>query len=489
MSETFAVEFQNVRKSFGHVLANDDVSFQVRNGTIHGIVGENGAGKSTAMNILFGIHRPDAGSIKVFNEDISFKSPLDAMKAKVGMVHQHFMLAENLTALDNLLLQENSKPWSFLRRKNFRKKVEALAQKNNFSLNLSKPVHELSVGEQQRIEILKVLLQDSNLLIFDEPTAVLTPSETESLFNSLRQLRDQGKTILIISHKLKEVLNLTDEVTVFRSGKVVQHFTTSQTTEAEIAEAMIGKKILTSYNKTPVDEGAKTLLEIREFKSSTAGLNVSIQNLNLRAGEILGIAGVEGNGQNQLIEELMHAYHWKELPQIQFHGTLQSFPEDRLRYGILPEQSAEENFLLGQHERPEYIKKGFIKKSSLRAATHEAMRKYDVRPLDPQIAIKNFSGGNQQKLVVAKALEQNPDIVLAAHPTRGVDIGAISFIHSQILKACEKRAGVLLISSELDELMNLSDRILVMYKGQIVADFERKNFNELSIGKAMGGLL
>lgn len=489
MSALIAIEFKNIRKTFGHVVANDDVSFRIAAGSIHGIVGENGAGKSTAMNILFGIHRPDAGTIKVFNSEVQFKSPLEAMKTKVGMVHQHFMLAENLSALDNLLLQQNSKPWSFLKRRKFKAEVEALARKNNFDLDFEKPVSDLSVGEQQRIEILKVLLQDSDILIFDEPTAVLTPPEIESLFQSLRQLRDQGKTILIISHKLKEMLSLTDEITVFRSGRVVHHFATRETSEAEVAEAMIGKKILTSYSKNPVDSQAKILLEINNLESSTAGANLSIENLKLRAGEILGIAGVEGNGQNQLIESLINAYLWKKDPSIHFNGSLQAFPEDRLRFGLLPEQSAEENYLLGQHHNAEFIQKGFIKKAVLRNSTHEAMRKYDVRPLDTKIAIKNFSGGNQQKLVVAKALEQKPDLLLAAHPTRGVDIGAISFIHSQILNACEKGAGVLLISSELDELMNLSDRILVMYKGKIIANFDRSDFSELAIGKAMGGLL
>lgn len=489
MSAPIAVEFKNIRKTFGHVLANDDVSFRITSGSIHGIVGENGAGKSTAMNILFGIHRPDAGTLQVFNNDVQFKSPLDAMKAKVGMVHQHFMLADNLSALDNLLLQQNLKPWNFLRRKKFKAEVEALARQNNFDLNFDKKVSDLSVGEQQRIEILKVLLQDSDILIFDEPTAVLTPPEIESLFQSLRQLKEQGKTILIISHKLKEMLSLTDEITVFRAGKVIHHFITSKTSEAEVAEAMIGKKILTSYSKTPVDAQAKTLLEVSNLESSSVGMSLSIKNLKLRSGEILGIAGVEGNGQNQLIEALSNAYLWKKSPHIQFNGSLQTFPEDRLRFGVLPEQSAEENYLLGQQQSSGFIRNGFIKKQALRIATHEAMRTYDVRPLDPKIAIKNFSGGNQQKLVVAKALEQKPDILVAAHPTRGVDIGAISFIHSQILKACEKGTGVLLISSELDELMNLSDRILVMFKGQIIASFDRRDFNELAIGKAMGGIL
>lgn len=489
MTAKIAVEFQSIRKTFGHVLANDDVSFQIRAGSIHGVVGENGAGKSTAMNILFGIHRPESGTIRIFEKDASFKSPLDAMKSKIGMVHQHFMLADNLSALDNLLLQHDTNPWNFLKRQNFKTEVEALARKNNFDLDFEKPVSELSVGEQQRIEILKVLLQDSDILIFDEPTAVLTPPEIESLFSSLRQLKEQGKTILIISHKLKEVLNLTDEITVFRSGKVVSHFFTSETSEGEVAEAMIGKKILTSYKKAAVSENAKTLLNVQDLKISDSGQTLSIESLKLHSGEILGIAGVEGNGQNLFIESILNAYLWNSNSSIQFHGTLQAFPEDRLRYGVLPEQSAAENFLLGQQKNPDFLFKGFIRKAHLQAATHEAMRKYDVRPLNPQLAIKNFSGGNQQKLVVAKALEQKPDILLASHPTRGVDIGAISFIHSQILNSCEKGTGVLLISSELDELMNLSDRILVIYKGQFIANFQRENFNELAIGKAMGGIL
>ncbi|WP_413559694.1 ABC transporter ATP-binding protein [Bdellovibrio sp. HCB209] len=489
MTKVPAVEFRGISKIFGDCVANEDISFKVTAGSIHGIVGENGAGKSTAMKILFGLYKPSGGEFLVHGTTQFFDSSIDAMKAKIGMVHQHFMLAEPLTALDNILLQQDGGAFSLLPRAEQMKRLNEVAARYGFDVDLHAKIEDLSVGAQQRVEILKILAQNSEILILDEPTAVLTPQEVQDFFKNLRQLKAEGKTILIITHKLKEVMALTDEVTVFRAGKVIGTRKTAETSIAELAEMMVGRRLQTPHERnTSIDP--KPVIEIENLNAEIGTHFVENLNLTVQAREIVGIAGVEGNGQDVLIRALLdkHAFSKKHRSgKIMIHGQVGSFPEDRLRFGVLPSRPAYENYILGQHRSAKFARGIFLKIKDIIKATRDAMEQYDVRPRNENLAFDRFSGGNQQKLVVARALIQKPQAVIAAQPTRGVDIGAIEFIHNEIRAARDEGAGVLLISSELDELMGLSDRILVLYKGHFVAEFARHEFNEIKIGAAMGG--
>jgi ABC-type uncharacterized transport systems, ATPase components len=494
---TAAVEFKNVNKSFGSCHASQSLSFTVEAGTIHGIVGENGAGKSTAMNLLFGIHHIDSGEILVHGKTVHFKSPIEAMSSGIGMVHQHFMLAEPLSALDNILLQQNGAAFDVLRREEERQRLLELARRYGFDVDLDARVEDLSVGAQQRLEILKVLSQNSEIIILDEPTAVLTPQEVTELFKNLRDLRTQGRTIIIITHKLKEVMSLTDNVTVFRANKVVANRKTSATDPQELAELMVGQRLQTPSARTTQVDYSRKVLSLKNVSARLSNHHIENVHLELHSSEILGIAGVEGNGQDVLIRTLLDQ---KSLNKKSFTGDVhfQSlgkhtmvkglFPEDRLRFGALSERPAYENFILGRHRDPEFSRWGFLRLKNIMKRTLAAMQMFDVRPADEKYKFGSLSGGNQQKLVVARELQNKVDFLLAAQPTRGVDIGAIEFIHEQIRKSRDEGAGVLLISSELDELMTLSDRILVIYKGRIVGEYLKADFNEITIGKAMGGL-
>lgn len=484
-----AVEFRGISKYFGTVRANSDISFSIPAGTIHAIVGENGAGKSTAMKILFGMHQPDSGEILIHGKPVSFDSPIEAMSAKIGMVHQHFMLAEPFTALDNILLQQKGHAFSRLPREEQRQRLTTLASHYGFHVDLDAKVMDLSVGEQQRIEILKILSQDSEILILDEPTAVLTPQEVLELFANLRKLKEEGKTILIITHKLKEVMALSDAVTVFRAGRLVETKDTQKTNIEELAELMVGRRMQSLQERTTAIDS----LVMLNFENLSATLgNHQIENINLKVHgkEIVGIAGVEGNGQDILIRALLdkRSLNRNSLRgQILHQGSVQAFPEDRLRFGVLPSRPVYENFLLGQQRTGLFNSGIFLKVRTLIAQTKKIMKDYDIRPHDEQLPFEKLSGGNQQKLVVARALTQNPDVIIAAQPTRGVDIGAIEFIHNELRQCRDKGAGILLISSELDELMALSDRIVVLYKGRLIAEFPRTAFDEVALGKAMGG--
>lgn len=492
MSSVPAVEFKGISKHFGAVKANSDLSFSISAGSIHGIVGENGAGKSTAMKILFGLYRPDEGQVFLNGQPVHFHSSIDAMNAKIGMVHQHFMLAEPFTALDNILLQQKGSAFSVLPRKVQKARLHEIAQRYGFDIDLDARVETLSVGAQQRIEILKILSEDSQILILDEPTAVLTPQEVQDLFKNLRRLRDEGKTILIITHKLKEVMALTDEVTVFRAGCVVASKKTSETSTAELAELMVGRRLQNPQERSTTVETAKAVLDIQNLHAKLGTCSIDEVSFKVHGREIVGIAGVEGNGQDILIRALLdsHSLIGKCYQgSISTLGHVGSFPEDRLRFGMLPGRPVWENFLLGQQKLLRFSRGIFLRKKDILQATREAMETYDVRPRNEHHSFDKLSGGNQQKLVVARVLSQNPGVVIAAQPTRGVDIGAIEFIHNQLRRCRDEGSGVLLISSELDELMALSDRILVLYKGRVVKEFTRAQFDEIALGAAMGGVL
>lgn len=515
-----AVELREVCKRFGSVQANLDISLSVGKGSIHGIIGENGAGKSTAMKVLYGLYAPDSGAVLLDGNVRRWKSPREAIAAGVGMVHQHFMLGKPYSALDNIILgSEPCHAWSkalpgplqWLDRRQARARIEKLAEQTGLAVNLDARVEQLPVGIQQRIEILKLLYRNANVLILDEPTAVLTPQEVRELFVTLRGLRDQGKTILIITHKLKEVISVTDDVTVFRAGRVSGSAVTADCTEADLARMMVGRDVTLRVAAPAESKPGEAVLELDNVSLDHAafhrkGINHLLHDLSfsVRAGEIVGVAGVEGNGQSELLQILCHPSDYKGV----LHGRLQILgsdakglasndlrgvgvgiiAEDRQREGVLLDSPLDENFLLGFQDKAKF-RRGhwFIYWRRLRDRALAAMQAFDVRPLILANPMAGLSGGNQQKFVIAREFQDDPKFLIAAHPTRGVDIGAIEFIHSRILDARNRGAGVLLVSSELDEVLSLSDRILVMYEGRVVAELARSEADAETVGIYMGG--
>lgn len=507
-----AVELVHLAKRFGAVQANADVSLKVAPGTIHAIVGENGAGKSTAMKMLYGVMKPDSGHILLAGKNVQFASPAAAIAAGIGMVHQHFMLAETHTVLDNIIL--GAEPctafWSRLPflslfhpidRQAARAKLGALGQKYGLAVPLEARVSDLSVGLHQRIEILKLLYRNAQILVLDEPTAVLTPHEASDLFANLRALRDEGKSVLIITHKLQEVMSLADDVTVFRAGKVVGSVPVGQTSREELAELMVGHPVnlQASLERYPIQSNVALRIESLSF--------APLKNLNLsvRKGEILGVAGVEGNGQSELLQivagpgmcnlkasgggvvEILGAKATHlNTAQVRALGV-GIIPEDRHRQALLLERSLRENFLLGLQRHPSLVHLGIIKRESVDRMFADACVRYDIRPGNPKALASSLSGGNQQKLVIAREMAFSPELLIAAQPTRGVDVGAIEFIHTELLRARNGGAGVLLISSDLEEILTLADRIVVLFEGRIVATFERGQCDLQSLGLAMGG--
>ena len=511
------------------MLANAGVDLRVEPGTIHGVVGENGAGKSTAMKMLYGMYRPDSGEIFVNGKECVWASPSDAIASGIGMVHQHFMLAGPYSALDNILLGAEPLRRGMIDRRKARSKLEELARQYGLPVDWETPVEQLPVGIQQRIEILKLLYRDATILILDEPTSVLTPQETNDLFGNLRKLRAEGKTVLIITHKLKEVMDFTDRVTVFRDGKVTGEVITSQTNSQELASLMVGRKVVLRIEVPPGRPGADPAIEVAELTLAVAqrgeaatnsGLDafhsvpfsaemsgtlwkLSGVSFSVRRGEIVGIAGVEGNGQSELLQAMLHprdsrcrtsgtirflgedVTRWHDL-RIRDLGVAM-IPEDRQQEGLMLERPVAENFILGLQRSPMFCRAGFLDSTSLAERAARALEEYDVRPRDLRIAAGKLSGGNQQKLIVAREFQRQPGVLIAAQPTRGVDVGAIEFIHQRIVRARDEGAGVLLVSSELDEILALSDRILVMYEGRITAEFRRGQVSERELGLKMGG--
>jgi ABC-type uncharacterized transport system ATPase subunit len=498
------IEFRQVTKRFGACIANQEASFSVSPATLHGIVGENGAGKSTAMKMLYGMYRPDSGEILLGGVPRVWGSPRDAIANGIGMVHQHFMLAGRHSALDNIILGAEPSTGGFINRMKALAELEALAQKYGLAVPFELPVEQLPVGVQQRIEILKLLYRRAEILILDEPTAVLTPVETNSLFANLKKLREEGKTILLVTHKLKEVMAFADRVTVFRQGKVTGELDVAKTNPQELADLMVGRKVALNIEVPPGQPLDEPAIEVTDLNLARGdGKALAAINFSVRKGEIVGIAGVEGNGQSELLQALVHPAeaNCRTSGQIRLLGndvshwaagkirelSLAVIPEDRLAEGLLPEQSLSENFLLGQQNRSEFSARGWLKFESLSKSADAAVTEYDVRPPTLQNEAGRLSGGNQQKLIFARELHRKPEVIIAAQPTRGVDVGAVEFIHRRIIAARDAGAGVLLISSELDEILALSDRILVMFGGRIVAEFSRGKVTERELGLKMGG--
>jgi simple sugar transport system ATP-binding protein len=507
-----ALELKEVSRRYGAVLANDGVSITANKGSIHAIVGENGAGKTTAMKMAYGMVSPDAGEILVHGRKARFRGPADAINLGVGMVHQHFMLAGPHTALDNIILGNEPSVVGFISRRKARDEISKIAAEYNVKSFLDRPVREMPVGVQQRLEILKLLYRRADILILDEPTAVLTPLEADALFSALRQLAGVGKAILLITHKLKEVMAVSDRVSVFRQGKVVAERRTAETSVDELAELMIGRRLMPQvFERSTGVVGGRgvtalpVVLDVLDLSVENQGRGgCALQNISfsIRSGEIVGVAGVEGNGQSELIEVLSQA-----TDDPSFSGTIRIagvdigdaksrsasdsrvaiIPEDRHRQGLMLERPVSENFLLGHQKCRDFARAGFILFGRLREAVATEMERHDVRPRNPNLRAGSLSGGNQQKLIVAREMHKTPRLLIAAQPTRGVDIGAIESIHAEIISARERGAGVLLISSELDEILKLSDRIFVMSGGRLAAEFQRGAVTEREIGLKMGG--
>jgi simple sugar transport system ATP-binding protein len=504
-STNLAVELRDVVKRYDGIKANDGVNLQVQRGTIHGVIGENGAGKSTAMKILFGMVRPDGGEIRVTGQPRCWNSAREAAANGLGMVHQHFMLAGPCTALDNALLGAEPTRWGFLQRRHAQAVLEELAQRYRLPVDWSRPVESLPVGMQQRLELLKLLYRRAEILILDEPTAVLTPQETQALFKNLRQLCSEGKTVLLVTHKLKEVMAYTDQVTVLRSGRTVGQLETAKTQPQELAELMVGRRISLNTQVKPGRPENSFALEVShlQWEGLSGGGSAGDVSLSVRRGEIVGIAGVAGNGQSELLQGILHPGNprWRTSGTVNVLGQevthwstgrirrlgVGVIPEDRLEEALLVERSVAENFLLGRQRDPAFRSQGLIRWDRVRTAAGRAMEAYGLVPRDPLFPAGRLSGGNQQKLVVARECEVQPGLLLAAEPTRGVDIGAVAQIHERLVQARDRGAGVLLVSSDLDEILALSDRICVLYEGQISAEFRRGEVTERELGLKMGG--
>jgi simple sugar transport system ATP-binding protein len=495
-----AFELRGISKAFGAVQANRDIDLKVAAGTIHGIVGENGAGKSTLMNILYGFYQADSGQILVEGRERTIRSPQDAIRAGIGMVHQHFMLVEPFTVLENLLLGAEG---GFTLRKGAaraRREIEALERDYALEVPLDSVVADLPVGVQQRVEILKALFRGAHILILDEPTGVLTPQEADHLFRILANLRTQGRTVVLITHKLREIMAATDNVSVMRRGEMVAHRRTASTSREELAELMVGRKVLLRVEKRPACP-REPVLEVRhvEVRDAQGVARVKDVSLTVRAGEIVGIAGVAGNGQTELLDALAGIRH-PTRGEIAVRGVrvldpaqarvqkLAHVPEDRLRMGLVRGFSAWENAILGYQVSEEYTTGGFLRRLHIIDLCRRWMEGHDVRPQAPELEATSFSGGNQQKLVIARELEHAPDLLLVGQPTRGVDIGAIEFIHRRLIAMRDAGKAVLLVSVELDEILSLSDRILVMCDGRITGELAQAEADERNVGLLMAGV-
>jgi simple sugar transport system ATP-binding protein len=479
LEPTGSIELRGITKSFGRVTANDHVDLSIPGRSIHAIVGENGAGKSTVMKILYGFYQADAGEIWIDGARREIRTPEDAIALGLGMVHQHFMLVPPMTVLENVMLGAEPGGWWRMDRAAARAKIEALSADFGFQLDLDQRVETLSVGQQQRVELVKALYRGARILILDEPTAVLSPPEVEDFFRILRTMRDQGRTIIIITHKLHEVLAISDDVTVMRDGRVVGRRPTAQTNAAELAHLMVGREVLLTVEKGPAAPDG-IVLEVEGLQLATTLRDVSF---SLRAGEILGIAGVEGNGQTELVEVLAGLAR-QERGSIRFLGEevgrlsprrrrelgIAHIPEDRHHRGLLLDFDLTENAILGVHHRRPVVRSamGLFDRQAIRTKVAQLLREFDVRPPDPALPVRVLSGGNQQKLIIGREFGLPPRLLLVAQPTRGVDIGAIEFIHRQLIALRDQGVAILLVSAELEEVLSLADRLLVMYRGAIV---------------------
>ncbi len=505
MTDAPAIELKGISKAFGPVQANKDISMSVKRGTIHGIVGENGAGKSTLMSILYGFYKADAGEIFINGQLTPIHDSQAALRAGIGMVHQHFKLVENFTVVENVILGAEDGAMLTPTVSKARKLLKELSEEYGLKVDPDAVIEDLSVGHQQRVEILKQLYRQADILILDEPTGVLTPSEADQLFRILKRLKEEGKTIILITHKLREIMEITDTVSVMRRGEMTATVKTADTSPAELAEMMVGRKVLLRVDKAPARPGA-TVLKVEDLRVFRHGVErLKGISLEVRAGEILGIAGVAGNGQTELLEVLggmipaqggTVTLHNEPVDITGKHSNGQSrrargighVPEDRQDEGLIMPFEAWENVAFGYHKDPKYNHGLLMDNGAIKDDCADKMARYDVRPPNPRLPARNFSGGNQQKIVVAREMDRAPDLLLVGQPTRGVDIGAIEFIHKEILRLRDEGKAILLVSVELDEIMGLSDRIAVMFDGRIMGERLPNETDENELGLLMAGV-
>jgi len=500
------LELRDITKRFGDVLANDRVNFTVAPGTIHAIVGENGAGKSTAMRIAYGFYSADAGDIVVEGEVRRLESPHDAIALGIGMVHQHFMLVEPMTVAENIVLGIEPGSALALDLKSAESRIRALSEELGLAIDPAARIEDLSVGQQQRVELLKALYRQARLLILDEPTAVLSPQAVAEMFAILRRMREQGKTIVIVTHKLSEVLEISDEVTVMRDGRVVGHRKTAETNAAELARLMVGRDVLLRVVKPEAQpRGPVLAVQGLSLTALDGGRLLDGVSFEVRAGEIVGIAGIEGNGQTELIEALAGLADGDAVSgAIELEGRnvvafsarerrwrgIAHVPEDRHRRGLLLDFDLAENSILGADDRPPVAVgpwRSWLNFDAIRRKTEKILKAFDVRPPDRQLPARSLSGGNQQKLILGRELDLAPRLLLVAQPTRGVDIGAIEFIHRRLVELRDAGCALLLVSSELEEVTALADRLLVMRQGRIVGEVDPKRTSIEEIGLLMTG--
>ena len=503
MQSDYIIEMLGITKEFPGIIANDNITLQLKRGEIHALLGENGAGKSTLMSVLFGLYQPEAGEIRKNGEPVKLENPNDATALGIGMVHQHFKLVDVFTVLDNIILGAETTKMGFLQKKEARRRVQELSEKYKLQVDLDAKVEDITVGMQQRTEILKMLYRDNEILIFDEPTAVLTPQEIAELMETMKHFAREGKSILFITHKLNEIMAVADRVTVLRKGKYIGTVNVADVTKQDLSTMMVGRPVQLEVSKKPAVPG-ETVLSVEGLcvRSKThkadAVKNVSF---NVRAGEIVCIAGIDGNGQSELVYGITGlerpsggkiSLGGKDITKASVHrradAGISHIPEDRHKHGLVLDFSLEDNIVLQKFREKRFQSLGFIKRGAVRDYADELIEQYDVRSGQGAVtAARSMSGGNQQKAIIAREIDRDKPLLIAVQPTRGLDVGAIEFIHAQIVKERDAGKAVLLVSLELDEVMSLSDRILVMYEGEIVGELDPKTTTVQELGLYMSG--
>ena len=503
MSE-YVIEMNHIRKEFPGIVANDDITLQLKKGEIHALLGENGAGKSTLMSVLFGLYQPEAGEIKKDGKVVEIRDPNDATALGIGMVHQHFKLVDVFTVLDNIILgAETTDKLGFLKKKEAREKVIALSERYGLKVDVDAKVEDITVGMQQRVEILKMLYRDNDILIFDEPTAVLTPQEIDELMEIMREFAREGKSILFITHKLNEIMSVSDRVSVLRKGKYIGTVNTQKTNKQELSNMMVGRPVQLEIHKKDAVPG-ETVLDVRNLTvPSKIHKNDAVRGVSFQVhkGEILCIAGIDGNGQTELIhgltglekasagkitlcgEDISNASIRKRSQTGMAH-----IPEDRHKHGLVLGYTLEQNLVLQKYKEPRFQNHGFIRFGEVRKYAEKLIEEYDVRSGQGPITIaRSMSGGNQQKAIIARELDRDEPLVVAVQPTRGLDVGAIEHIHAQLVAERDEGKAILLVSLELDEVLGLSDRILVIYEGELVGELDPKHTTPEELGLYMSG--
>ncbi len=504
MDNQYAIEMLNITKVFPGIIANDDITLQLKKGEIHALLGENGAGKSTLMSVLFGLYQPEKGVIKKDGVEVKINNPNDANELGIGMVHQHFKLVECFTVLDNIILGVEPTKGGLLRKSEARTKILALSEKYGLKVNPDALIEDITVGMQQRTEILKMLYRDNEILIFDEPTAVLTPQEIDELMDIMRNLAAEGKSILFISHKLNEIMSVADRCSVLRKGKYIGTVNVADTTKEELSRMMVGRDVEFAVHKEEKVPGDAILTVEHMSVASKIHKNDAVKDVSftVRSGEIVCIAGIDGNGQTELVygltglepvksgnvllsgRDITHA----SIRERNTNG-MSHIPEDRHKHGLVLDYSLEDNLILQTYFDPKYTSKmGTLKRSEIRANADRLIEQYDVRSGQGAVTIaRSMSGGNQQKAIIAREIDKNPELLIAVQPTRGLDVGAIEYIHKQLVAQRDAGRAVLLVSLELDEVMTVPDRILVMYEGEIVGELDPKNTTVEELGLYMSG--